>query len=106
MSVIEDDSRTADSLAKRDRPARRLGPLGRLGRLTFRRRGATVLVWLAVLVATITLSALYSGDFNADYSAPGSDSQAAQQVLEDRFPGQSGDVVTVVVRADEGAEAA
>jgi RND superfamily putative drug exporter len=106
MSVIEDDSRTADPPAKRDRPAPRLGPLGRLGRLTFRRRGATVLVWLAVLAATITLSALYSGDFNADYAAPGSDSQAAQQVLEDRFPGQSGDVVTVVVRADEGAEAA
>jgi RND superfamily putative drug exporter len=106
MSVIEDDSRTADSLAQQDQPAPRLGPLGRLGRLTYRRRGVTVLVWLAVLVATFTLSALYSGDFNADYSAPGSDSQAAQQVLQDRFPDQSGDVVTVVVRADEGAEAA
>ncbi|MGH8937856.1 MAG: MMPL family transporter, partial [Actinomycetes bacterium] len=47
-------------------------------------------------------SAAFGGEFSADYSAPGSDSTQAQDLLESRFPSQSGDTVDVVVRADEG----
>jgi RND superfamily putative drug exporter len=85
--------------------APRLGPLGRLGRFTYRRRGRTVLIWLAALALAGGLSAVFGGTFAADYSAPGSDSQAAQQMLANRFPAQSGDSVSVVVRADAGAAA-
>ena len=46
----------------------------------------------------------FGGDFKADYSAPGSDSSEAQQLLESRFPAQSGDTVDVVVRADGGLD--
>jgi RND superfamily putative drug exporter len=80
----------------------RVGPLGRLARVTFRRRGRTVLAWLGVLVAAVLLSMSLGGDFTADYSAPGSDSKEAQTLLEDRFPSQAGDTVDVVVRADGG----
>jgi RND superfamily putative drug exporter len=82
--------------------AARLGPLGRLARVTFRRRGRTVLAWLAALVVAVLLAMTMGGDFKADYSAPGSDSQEAQTLLEDRFPSQAGDTVDVVVRADGG----
>jgi RND superfamily putative drug exporter len=82
---------------------RRPGPLGRLGGLTFRNRGRTVLAWVAVLVIAAGLSAALSGKFAADYSAPGSDSKRAQQLLEDRFPAQSGDTVDVVVKTDRPA---
>ena len=34
----------------------RVGPLGRLARITFRRRGRTVLAWLGVLVAAVLLN--------------------------------------------------
>ncbi|HEY5986591.1 MAG TPA: MMPL family transporter, partial [Streptosporangiaceae bacterium] len=78
------------------------GPLGRLGRLTYRRRGRTVLAWLAVLGLAALLTSAFGGDFKADYSAPGSDSRAAQVLLEERFPAQSGDTVDVVVRAESG----
>ncbi len=78
----------------------RPSPLARIGRLTYRHRGRTVLLWLVALAAAVGLSTAYGGDFAADYSAPGSDSQAAQQLLQERFPDQSGDVVDVVVRAD------
>jgi putative drug exporter of the RND superfamily len=80
----------------------RVGPLGRLARITFRRRGRTLLAWLGLLVVAVLLSMSLGGDFTADYSAPGSDSQEAQKLLEDRFPSQAGDTVDVVVRADGG----
>jgi len=82
-----------------DRPGPSLGPLGRLGRFAYRRRGTVVLGWLAVLLLSVGLSLAFGGDFTADYSAPGSDSQRAQQLLQERFPAQSGAAVTVVVRA-------
>src|SRR5688500_9702232 len=82
----------------------RVGPLGRLARVTFRRRGRTVLAWLAALVIAVLLSTTMGGEFTADYSAPGSDSKEAQTLLEDRFPSQAGDTVDVVVRADGGIE--
>ena len=82
----------------------RVGPLGRLARVTFRRRGRTVLAWLLALGVAIGLAASLGGDFKADYSAPGSDSQEAQTLLEDRFPSQAGDTVDVVVHADGGIQ--
>jgi putative drug exporter of the RND superfamily len=82
----------------------RVGPLGRLARVTFRRRGRTVLAWLAALVVAVLLSMSWGGEFSADYSAPGSDSKQAQTLLEQRFPSQAGDTVDVVVRADGGVQ--
>src|SRR6476661_4033376 len=81
-----------------DRPA--VGPLGRLADLTFRHRLLTVVAWVAALGLAVVLAGAFGGEFKADYSAPGSDSSAAQQLLEDEFPAQSGDTVDVVVRSD------
>ena len=77
----------------------RPGPLGRLADLAFRRRGTVVLTWLGALFLAVGLSAAFGGDFTADYSAPGSDSSQAQDLLESKFPSQAGDTVDVVVRA-------
>jgi RND superfamily putative drug exporter len=82
----------------------RVGPLGRLARVTYRRRGRTVLAWVAALAVAVVLAAMFGGKFKADYSAPGSDSQQAQQLLEQRFPSQSGDTVDVVVHAAGGVQ--
>jgi putative drug exporter of the RND superfamily len=81
-------------------PAPRIGPLGRLAGLAYRNRGRTLLAWLSVLVLAVVLSTAFGGSFKADYSAPGSDSKAAQNLLENRFPAESGDTVDVVVHAD------
>jgi RND superfamily putative drug exporter len=83
-----------------DRPPPREGPLGRLGRLAYRRRGRTVLLWLAALAVVAGLSTAYAGEFTADYSARGSDSHQAMTLLEERFPQQAGDTVNVVVRSE------
>jgi RND superfamily putative drug exporter len=76
----------------------RPGPLGRLADLTYRHRLLTVLAWVAALALSVVLAGAFGGEFKADYSAPGSDSSAAQTLLEDEFPAQSGDTVDVVVR--------
>jgi putative drug exporter of the RND superfamily len=86
--------------------APRPGPLGRVASVSFRRRGRIVLGWIAVLAVAIGLSAAFAGEFTADYSTPGSDSKQAQDLLEQRFPDQSGDTVDVVVRADQPVTAA
>jgi putative drug exporter of the RND superfamily len=86
-----------------DRPAQarpRPGVLGRLGGLAFRRRGRVLLAWFAGLAIAFGLSAGFGGDFTADYSAPGSDSKQAQDLLAQRFPARAGDRVDLVVRAD------
>src|SRR4051812_21380746 len=78
----------------------RPGPLGRVAGAAYRHRGRVVLAWLGALVIAAALSSVLGGQFRADYSAPGSDSKAAQQLLESRFPAQSGDTVDVVVHSD------
>jgi RND superfamily putative drug exporter len=60
-----------------------------------------MLMWLAGLVLA-GLASTVGGDFAADYSAPGSDSQAAQRLLEERFPAQAGATVDLVVHAEAG----
>jgi putative drug exporter of the RND superfamily len=89
---------SGDRRTTRARP----GPLGRLAGVAYRRRGRVVLGWLAAFALLIGLSAAFAGDFAADYSAPGSDSKQAQDLLEQRFPVQAGDTVDVVVRSDAG----
>src|SRR5918996_4304820 len=85
-------------------PRPRPGPLGRLGGLAFRNRGRVVLAWIAAIAAAVGLSSAFGGEFAADYSAPGSDSQQAQELLEEKFPAQAGDGIDVVIRAESGIE--
>jgi putative drug exporter of the RND superfamily len=94
-------TRTGDARSVRtDKP----GPLGRLGGLAFRNRGKFVLAWVAALAVAFGLSTAFAGDFAADYTAPGSDSRQAQDLLEERFPGQAGDTIDVVIHAADGVD--
>jgi RND superfamily putative drug exporter len=86
--------------AASDLQPNRPGPLGRVAGVAFRNRGRVILAWLGVLGLAVLLSTMLGGQFRADYSAPGSDSQVAQQLLAKQFPAQSGDTVDVVVHSD------
>jgi len=81
-------------------PDPRVGLLGRLAGVAYRRRVLTVFLWLAAVAAAVGLSTVASGEFKADYTARGSDSRAAQELLAERFPEAAGEQVTVVVRSD------
>ncbi|TDC46785.1 MMPL family transporter [Jiangella ureilytica] len=93
------------SMTDDERPAAappRPGVLGRLAGVSYRRRGRVVAAWVVAIAAAFGLSAAFAGEFTADYSAPGSDSRQAQDLLEERFPAQSGDTIDVVVQAEGG----
>lgn len=77
----------------------RPGPLGRLAGASFRHRGRVLAGWAAALAVAAGLAAAFGGDYEVDYSTPGSDSQQAQQLLAERFPAQAGEPVDVVVRS-------
>jgi putative drug exporter of the RND superfamily len=83
-------------------PRRHRRPLARLGDVSFRRRRLVVLVWILGAVGVVALSSAFAGDYSADYSAHGSDSDAAQQLLDTRFPADAGQTVDVIVEAQEG----
>ncbi len=81
------------------------GRLARLAGIAFERRRAVVAVWLVALVAAFAGAGL-AGDWSADYSTPGSDSRAAAELLQDRFPERNPDTVDVVWQARDGAGSA
>src|SRR5829696_2430014 len=85
-----------------DRSAPR-GRLARLAALSYRRRRAIVAGWLVALVAVIALAPRIAGESTADYSAPGSDSQAARELVQERFGGFSAETVDVVWESPQGA---
>ncbi len=82
-----------------ERTAGPAGALGRLGGFAYRHRGRVILLWAAALAVAFGLSAMLSGPFSADYSAPSSDSKAAENLLSEKFPAQAGTTVNVVVRS-------
>ena len=81
------------------------GRLARLADLAFRRRRAVVATWIVALVAAFATAGL-AGDWSADYSTPGSESRAAAQLLDERFPQRSPDTIDVVWQAEDAAAAA
>ena len=58
--------------------------------------------WLVGLVAIGMLTSSVGADFSENFTLPASDSKDALDLLEDRFPAQSGDTATIVYRADGG----
>jgi RND superfamily putative drug exporter len=79
------------------------GRLARLADLAYRRRGRVVLAWMAVLAAAIAVAPRLAGEFSAEFATAGSESQAAADLVAERFPGTSGDTIEVVWQADAGA---
>jgi putative drug exporter of the RND superfamily len=82
-------------------------PAGRLARLAdfaVRRRGRMVLAWIAALVLISAVGPSLAGDYDADYYTPGSESKAAAQLIDDRFPGRSDAGVDVVWQARGGVD--
>lgn len=76
--------------------------LGRLARAATARWKRSLAIVAAVLVALGALGQAVGGSFSDDFSTPGTGSQRAIDLLEDRFPQQSGDTATVVFFADDG----
>jgi RND superfamily putative drug exporter len=78
--------------------------LYRLGRFAFRRRGLVIAIWLALLGIGIAGAATLSGPTATGFTVPGTESQRAVDLLNERFPQMSANGATarVVLQAPAG----
>ncbi|WP_112246197.1 MMPL family transporter [Kribbella monticola] len=78
--------------------------LYRLGRFAFRRRRLVIMFWLALLAIAGVGAATLSGPTATGFSIPGTESQRAVDLLQERFPQVSADGATarVVLQAPTG----
>src|SRR3546814_12938440 len=77
--------------------------LYRLGRFAVERRRRVLLAWV-VLAVVLTVAARSSGgEFNDDFRVPGVESQAAIDLLEERFPDAAGGRAQGVLHVEDGS---
>jgi putative drug exporter of the RND superfamily len=67
-------------------------------------RRTVILGWVAALILVGFAAGSAGSAFSENFTLPSSDSQRAVDLLENRFPAQSGETATIVFRAEEGAE--
>jgi putative drug exporter of the RND superfamily len=65
-------------------------------------RKTVILGWIVALIGIGTLAGSVGSDFSEDFKLPASDSTDAFELLEDKFPAQSGDTATIAFKADAG----
>ena len=76
--------------------------LYRIGGWAFQNRRKVVGGWLLVLVAVIASASAFSGKTSNEFSVPGTESQVAQDLLQEKFPEASGGSARVVFAAPKG----
>jgi putative drug exporter of the RND superfamily len=80
------------------------GALYHLGRLCVRRRWIVLGAWVLVFAVLAMWARSVGPDVNDNLTLPGSDSQAARTLLEQRFPSQANGTNPVVLLAPKGAK--
>src|SRR6266516_1684584 len=76
--------------------------LHRVGMLTARHKWASLVVWLAILVFLVLLVHRYGSNTSNNLNLPGTDSQAAADLLADRFPPQQNGSNPIAFHATKG----
>ena len=78
--------------------------LEKIARFSYRRRWATLLIWIVALVGFNVLQGTVGGDYSTDFSLPGADSQKAFDLLKERFPQVAGETADIVFKAEQGVD--
>jgi RND superfamily putative drug exporter len=76
--------------------------LKRITSWSFQHRRVVVVAWIGILLVINVAAMAFGGDNKQDFLSPGTDSKAAIDLLDQRFPAQAGDTVTIVVHDDAG----
>ncbi|HEU4913365.1 MAG TPA: MMPL family transporter [Actinomycetes bacterium] len=74
----------------------------RIGDLSARRPWTTIGAWAVLAALVVALSGALGGAFADDFSAPGSESAEAMELLEERLPAAAGGTAVAVFAAPEG----
>jgi RND superfamily putative drug exporter len=67
-------------------------------------RKTVIIGWIVALVGVGMIAGSVGSEFNEEFKLPASDSREALDLLESKFPAQSGDTATIVYQADGGVE--
>ena len=76
--------------------------LHRIGGWAFEHRVKALGIWIAVLAVVIGCASAFAGKTNDEFTVPGTESQIAQDLLEEKFPEASGATARMVFAAPEG----
>ena len=76
--------------------------LARLARTSYRHRRLVLLGWVLAFVALTVISSNAGTNWSQSFHLAGTDSQAAQDLLQTRFPSQAGTTADIVFKADAG----
>jgi len=76
--------------------------LARLARTSFRHRRLVLVGWLLALVLLTVVSGQVGTSWGQSFQLKGTDSQAAVDLLQSRFPAQAGGTAVIVFKADAG----
>jgi uncharacterized membrane protein YdfJ with MMPL/SSD domain len=76
--------------------------LYRLGGWAFQNRRKVLFGWLTVLALVVASSVAFGGQFSSKFEVPGTESQQAQDLLHEKYPGAGGASARVVYAAPEG----
>ena len=79
-----------------------LGGLGRIGRFVAKRHRWVALLWLVIIVAAGYLNVAFAGKTSDSFSVPGTDSQAAYDLLNEKFPSQNAATANLVFWVPQG----
>ncbi|NUT31664.1 MAG: MMPL family transporter [Hamadaea sp.] len=80
------------------------GALARLARFCHRRRRLVLVAWIVGVIAVAFLGFGYGAAPDNDFSGGDTDSAKAQVLIEQHFPQQQGDTLTLAVKADKGID--
>jgi putative drug exporter of the RND superfamily len=67
-------------------------------------RKTVIFSWIAALAAMIAISGAVGADYSEEFSLPDSDSKEALDLLEEKFPAQSGETAQIVFKANGGVD--
>jgi len=67
-------------------------------------RKTVIIAWIAALIVVGMIAKTAGSAFSEDFSLPASDSKEALDLLEQKFPAQSGEAAQIVFRSDAGVE--
>src|ERR687897_1259663 len=76
--------------------------LARIADCACRHRCRMVLIWIVSAILIIGVGSSLAGEYEADYDTPGSDSEAAGILAEERFDGYSGQEIFVAAKDEDG----
>jgi uncharacterized membrane protein YdfJ with MMPL/SSD domain len=76
--------------------------LYRLGGWAFDHRKRVIAAWLVAIGLVVASAAAFSGQTNNKFTVPGTESQRAQELLEQKYPAASGAYARMVFAAPEG----